>query len=108
MNRKSISTTEPCIASRKLLADFWTLSIIDALSHGELRYCELQRAVGGINPVTLATRLKKLEGARLIRRHESTVDKISVSYSLSPLGRDALPVLGAINQFSTHSNLTRS
>ena len=97
---KNHATTDSCIASRKLLGDFWTLSIIDALSHGELRYCELQRAVGGINPVTLATRLKKLEGAKLIARNECIVDKISVSYRLTPLGRDTLPILTAINQFS--------
>jgi DNA-binding HxlR family transcriptional regulator len=92
-----------CVASLKLLGDFWTLRIIDALKEGGLRYCELQRRVDGINPVTLAARLKKLEAAKLIQRDECTLDKISVSYQLTDRGRDALPVIAAVDRFTAQS-----
>lgn len=95
-----LSHDQICNASLKLLGDFWTLQIIDALQSGELRYCEIQRAVAHMNPVTLADRLKKLEQAQLIERQKETRDKISVSYSLTQLGQEALPVLAAINKFS--------
>lgn len=89
-----------CLASLKLLGDYWTLRIIGALGNGELRYCAIQREVGGINPVTLSTRLKAMEQAGLIQRAEETCDKISVSYTLTSLGREALPVLAAMDRFS--------
>lgn len=86
--------------SLKLLADYWTLRIVDALKGGELRYCQLQRAVGNVNPVTLSNRLKKLEDAQLIIRAEESLNKLSVVYSLSQLGREAVPVINSINRFS--------
>ena len=88
-----------CTRSLKLLGDFWTLNIISALRGGELRYCDLQRAAGGINPVTLGNRLHKLLEAGLILRNAS-LDDISVSYKLTELGEAALPVLDAVDTFS--------
>jgi len=90
-----------CTDTLKLLGDFWTLQIIEALASGELRYCEIQRAIDHVNPVTLADRLRKLEHAQLIDRKLETCDKISVSYGLTKLGRESLPVLDALNTFSS-------
>ena len=84
----------------KLLGDYWTLRVIDTLKNGEARFCEIQRNLDNVNPVTLTTRLKTLEQARLIVRHEETLDKISVSYSLTNLGREVLPVIKALDRFS--------
>lgn len=92
-------TEKICTRSLKLLGDFWTLNIISSLRQGELRYCDLQRAAGGINPVTLGNRLRKLQDAGLIVRNAS-VDDISVSYRLTELGEAALPVLNAVDTFS--------
>lgn len=99
-----MDTTQPvtekiCTRSLKLLADFWTLNIINALRDGELRYCDLQRAAGGINPVTLGSRLHKLQEAGLIARNASVTD-IAVGYKLTELGLAALPVLVAVDTFS--------
>jgi DNA-binding HxlR family transcriptional regulator len=97
----SIRYDSSCASNLKLLGDYWTLRIIDALSGGELRFCELQRHVDNLNPVTLTGRLKKLEDARLINRFEDLEDKVAVVYNLAPLGHEALPVIAAINNFST-------
>jgi len=88
-----------CTRSLKLLGDFWTLNIIGALRDGELRYCDLQRAAGGVNPVTLGNRLRKLQDAGLIVRNASA-DDISVGYKLTELGEAAIPVLMAVDTFS--------
>ena len=88
-----------CAASMKLLGDYWTLRIIDALQPGPLRYCEVQRATDNLNPVTLTARLKKLEDAGLVSRHED--DEVAVSYCLTSRGNDVLPVLKAINTFES-------
>lgn len=91
------------IGSLQLLGDFWTLRIIAALQDDELRYCGLQRAAQNVNPVTLTNRLKKLEDAGLVNRTEDGPDKNCVKYSLTSRGRQALPVLAAIDRFSRHS-----
>ena len=89
-----------CLSSIKLLGDYHILRIIDALQDGDLRFCELQRRIDNLNPVTLTSRLKKLEEANLVDRTEDTEDKVSVSYSLTQIGHQALPVLEAVNTFS--------
>lgn len=92
------TTNKTCKASLKLLGDYWTLRIINALSDGQLRYCDLQRDIDGLNPATFTNRLKKLEDAKLVLRLESNTG--NVTYTLSRLGQETLPVIKAINNFS--------
>lgn len=95
-------TNQTCASTLKLLGDYWTLRIIDALQDGELRFCEVQRRVDNLNPVTLTDRLKKLEDAKLLVRKEDTLDKVSVTYTLTSLGKKSLPIIDAINRFATN------
>lgn len=88
-----------CTESLKLLADFWTLTIIEALADGELRYCAIQRTIGNLNPATLTKKLARLESAGLITRRENA-ETSAVFYTLTKRGLDALPVLNAIRNFS--------
>lgn len=84
----------------EMFGDYQTLSIVDTLAIGEMRYCELQRALGNMNPVTLARRLKKLEDEKIVERREETIDKLSVSYRLLAKGEHMLPVLRSIKEFA--------
>jgi DNA-binding HxlR family transcriptional regulator len=84
--------------SLKILGDYWTLRIIAALEDEPLRFCELQRQVDNLNPVTLTGRLKRLEQGGLVDRNDQ--DGASVVYSLADLGRSALGVLRSIEKFS--------
>lgn len=95
MNSREVSAH--CQSSLKLLGDFWTLKIIDVLSEKDARFCELQRKLGGLNPVTLTDRLKKLEDANLVDRTEDKKDKVSVTYSLTTVGRKAIPIIESMN-----------
>ena len=97
---ESVKSITTCSATMRLLGDFWTLRIIDELSRGEQRFCELQRHLDNVNPVTLTKRLKTLEETHLIQRREEAMDKISVSYALTPLGSETLPVITALTRFS--------
>lgn len=92
-----------CEVTLKLLGDFWTLRIIDSLRDGPARFCELQRQLDNINPVTLTRRLKLLEESNMLRREEETIDKLSVTYSLSDLGVRALPVIRALDDFARYA-----
>jgi len=89
-------------AALKMLGDFWTLSIIETLHTGEKRFCQIERELENINPVTLTNRLKKLEQEKIIRRLEETVDKLSVTYSLTDKGTAIMPIIRAIAKFSTN------
>lgn len=84
----------------KIFGDTWTLFIVNSLADGEKRFCEIQRLVGGVNPVTLTSRLKKLEKYRFIERKTEQMDKLSVSYSLTKKGSAMLPVLREIELYA--------
>lgn len=96
-----------CTYSLKLLADFWVLRIVESLSNEKQRYCEIQRAVGNVNPTTLTKKLNQLEAAGLIKRLPET-NTTSVFYELTTLGKSALPVLTAIKAFSSKLEKTQS
>ena len=96
----SVTTKNPvCVDSLKLLGDFWTMMIVDKLSDGPLRFRDLEQKVDGVNTATLATRLKSMAAMGLIERSEQS--RADVTYRLTPLGEKALPVLDAVNQFSS-------
>lgn len=84
----------------KLIGDFWTLRLVDAIRGEEVRFCELERRVPDINPATLTNRLKTLGDAGIIDRRVETLDKQSVSYALTPRGLGIIPVLESIKQFT--------
>ncbi len=84
----------------KMLGDAWILCIVGTLAKKEMRFNEIQRAIEGINPTTLADRLKKLENEKMIKRQEETVDKLSVVYSLTDKGKGILPTLREIQAFA--------
>lgn len=90
----------------KLLGDYTTLRVIDFLRAGELRFTELQRALGDANSVTLTNRLKRMEAAGLLQRMEATYDKQSVIYRLSEKGTGLLPVLREIQTFARRYQAT--
>ena len=93
------ATVTTCEESLRLLADFWTLRIIEALTEDSMRYCEVQRAVGNVNPATLTKKLHILEEAGLVERFEDPLHA-TVNYSLTKLGKSAIPVLEAVQVFS--------
>ena len=96
------SRNHVCTKTLDLLGDFWVLRIVEALSTTRvgMRYCEIERAIPDISPAMLTNRLKKMDNALLLKRAEKSVDKISVTYQLSALGREAIPILHAYERFA--------
>ncbi len=84
----------------KLIGDFWTLRLVDAIRDDEVRFCELERRIPDISPATLTGRLKKLEEAAVVDRLIETKDKQSVSYCLTERGKRILPILESIKAFT--------
>jgi DNA-binding HxlR family transcriptional regulator len=104
----TLNTKQPiCLPSLKILSDYWTLRIIDELSDGTaLRFNELERRLESVNTATLSKRLKDMQESELISRTEAS--RADVAYTLTELGNEAIPLLNAVNHFSTaKQRLTR-
>lgn len=100
MNHTPAQNTLSFQDTAKLIGDAWTLRVIDVVAQTEQRFSELERHIPDICPATLTNRLRKLEEAGIIIRRDSTVDKQSVTYTLSDRGSKVLPVIDAIKQFT--------
>lgn len=96
----TLNTKQPiCLPSLKILSDYWTLRVIDELSDGStLRFNELERRLEGVNTATLSKRLREMQDGGLITRIEKS--RADVTYSLTELGNEAIPLLNAVNHFS--------
>ena len=90
---------EECLKALKMFGDYWTLAILYCLRDRGMRFGEIQREMG-INPVTLTSRLRTLAKNKLLSRRKFTADKQSVSYELTKLGQDAVPIVQLIILFS--------
>jgi DNA-binding HxlR family transcriptional regulator len=83
----------PIACSLDLLGDRWTLLIIRDLFRGRTRYGEFLAAPEGIPTNVLAERLKRLEGAGLIKSKPYQKNPTRYAYTLTPKGAGLRPVL---------------
>jgi len=71
----------------RIVGQKWTLQIVNVLmDFQECRFCELQDALGGVNPSTLSTRLKMLEEQGIIERTQVSNMPPHVVYRLTTMG----------------------
>ena len=105
VNTTTTTCKDPVIfdEAMKLVGDFWTLRLVDAIRDDEVRFCEIERRIPDINPATLTGRLKKLEEASVIDRRVETLDKQSVCYALTERGKGIIPILESIRSFTEHN-----
>lgn len=92
-----LRATCPSRSVLELIADKWTVLIIHALNKKTLRHNELARALGEISQKVLTQGLRKLERSGIITRTVFPVVPPHVEYSLSPLGRSLIGVLGTLS-----------
>jgi DNA-binding HxlR family transcriptional regulator len=84
---------EECL---QLLAGAWTPKVLWYLREGPRRFGVLRRLLVGVSAKVLTTRLRELEERGLVARAVQPTSPPSVEYSLTPLGHEIQPVLGAI------------
>lgn len=75
--------------------------IIEALQGGPARFRDLEKMVEGVNTATLSGRLKSMHQSGLINRREQS--RADVTYELTALGRQAIPILDAVNDFAEYA-----
>lgn len=82
-----------------LLAQKWTLLLIDELSEGARRTAELRRRLDGVSEKVLIQTLRKLEQAGLVARRDFGEVPPRVDYRLTPLGTSLSPLVRAFDRW---------
>ena len=85
------------------LGDKWSLLVIAELTHGPLRFRQLQRAVGGISQRMLTLTVRRLERDGLVDRTVYPTVPAQVDYRLTEMGTSLTHLLGSLADWSlTH------
>lgn len=91
----------PVDEAAQIIGQKWTLQIVyNLLDCESRRFCELQEALGGVNPSTLSSRLKMLEEAGIVRRIQISAIPPHVEYSLTEMGCELRSVISEITHWS--------
>lgn len=86
----------------------WKLVILWHLSHGTLRFGELEKKIEGITQKMLTQQLREMEADSLISRKVYPVVPPKVEYSLTSHGKSLNSVLDSLSQWGEkHQNLMR-
>ena len=89
----------PVKKTAEIIEGKWTTLVIRELLPGKKRFSELQRALTGISPKVLTTRLRHLESKKLVKRKIFPTVPPTTEYKLTPLGQKLESVLGAMANF---------
>lgn len=89
----------PYATAQKALQGKWTFLILHDISGEPVRFNALLKMLPQMTHATLSKQLKQLEQNGLIIRTEYPQIPPRVEYSLSPLGRELLPVLREFHLF---------
>lgn len=89
----------PVVATAKIVSTKWTLLILKDLADGPRRFTQLERALPGISPRTLSTRLRSLEEEGIVQRREFPQVPPRVEYRLTGRGTDLLPIVEAMREY---------
>ncbi|GAB2516017.1 winged helix-turn-helix transcriptional regulator [Spirosoma aerophilum] len=94
----------PIYDTLELVGGKWKMVILATLiERGDLRFGELQRAVGDITPRILSHELKQLEENRMITRRAYDTSPITVEYGITAYGRTLETVIVALFEWGvTH------
>ncbi|MCK7556429.1 helix-turn-helix transcriptional regulator [Chitinophaga sedimenti] len=98
---KDMRSACPLNFGLELFGDKWTLLIIrDLLLFGKRHFNEILSSEEGISTNILADRLAMLEAEKVVKKRKDPEHKQKMVYSLTDKGRDLLPVILAIGEWS--------
>ncbi|PSK91180.1 winged helix-turn-helix transcriptional regulator [Taibaiella chishuiensis] len=100
--KKEIKKVAPCPfrETMDLISGKWTMSIINTLMSGTLRFKELERSITGINTRMLVQELKQLESKGIVKRQAYATVPPTVEYSLTEKGLSLKPVTQALQDWA--------
>ena len=83
-----------------LMSGKWTMTIINTLMAGKMRFKVLERSIPGINTRMLVKELKQLEKTGVLIRTAYATVPPTVEYTLSEKGNSLTPVLIAVQEWA--------
>ena len=86
----------PIEVSLEVIGGMWKTLIIRELMDGTRRYSELHRALSPVTHKMLAQQLRDLENDGVVLRKVYPQVPPKVEYSLSTLGKELIPLMGAM------------
>ena len=89
----------PVKKTAEIIEGKWTTLVIRELLPHKKRYSEIQRALTGISPKVLTTRLRTLEGKGIISRTVYATVPPTTEYELTGIGEKLKEVLDAMAKF---------
>lgn len=97
-----LSGAEGCRAREVLVlvADKWSLGVVDTLGAGPKRFSELKRSIIGISQKMLTVTLRGLERNGILTRTVYAVMPPNVTYELTAMGRTLLNATDPLIQWS--------
>jgi len=93
LKRPPVNTQSGSWEALELVANKWTLVVLDVLARGTLRHGQLHRAIKGVSAKMLTQTLRRLERDGLVARKVYPVVPPRVEYTLTPLGQTVLEPL---------------
>lgn len=102
LTMKTIDQPVGCVkGATNILGDKWTPQLLRFfINEDNVRFCQLQDLVGGINPRTLSARLTRLEDGGIIEK-TPTSSPSRCEYRLTDKGHDLLPILRDMELWSS-------
>jgi DNA-binding HxlR family transcriptional regulator len=92
-----------CCRAREVLdlvADKWSLGVVDTLGAGPKRFSELKRSIAGISQKMLTVTLRGLERDGILTRTVYAVMPPNVTYELTAMGRTLLDATDPLIRWS--------
>ena len=89
----------PVKKTAEVIEGKWTTLVIRELLSGKKRYSEIQRALEGISPKVLTSRLRLLEERKLVTRTVYATVPPTTEYELTNIGNKLKGVLDAMAKF---------
>ncbi|WLT30718.1 helix-turn-helix domain-containing protein [Geothrix sp. PMB-07] len=86
----------PIAHALDLFGDRWSLVLVRDMLMGKQRFGDFLASSEGITASVLTDRLTDLEEAGLVEKAPYQTNPVRFEYSLTPRGRDLLPVLQAL------------
>ncbi|WP_299848860.1 helix-turn-helix domain-containing protein [uncultured Roseovarius sp.] len=91
----------PIMRATNVMGDQWSLLILrEFFLEGPRRFQDLQDLLD-VSPNTLSSRLKRLEGADILVRHQYSNNPPRWEYRLSEKGKALAPVMNALHDWGT-------
>ena len=89
----------PVKKTAEVIEGKWTTLVVRELLPGKKRYSEIQRALKGISPKVLTSRLRLLEERKLVTRTVYATVPPTTEYELTNIGKKLKGVLNAMAEF---------